>query len=87
MRDFAKMFRSEKYGQLVILLDRNDDGDPSVRVHFQHPNPTFGVCSVGPHWDDDDAGWHLAEKAFERLSLEIAEGLIEIAGGLIGRTV
>lgn len=80
MRDFAKMFRSEKYGQLVVLLDRNDDGDPSVRTYFQHPNPTFGVCSIAPSWHDSEAGWNLAEERFDKMSLEMAEELI---GGVV----
>lgn len=76
MSDFAKVFHSEEYGQLVVMLDRNDRGDPALMVFFNHPHPDLGVCSIAPSWDDTDEGWDRAEKAFSDSNLELAEALV-----------
>lgn len=43
MNYFAKLFEFEDLGQVLVMLDRGDDG-PEVRLYFK-PNG-LGVCSV-----------------------------------------
>lgn len=57
---FAKLFDHEKYGQLLVKLDTDNEGDPEVRTYFKPKG--LGVCSVAAGFKDDDEGWELAEK-------------------------
>lgn len=64
MSDFCKVFRHEKYGQILAKIDANDDGIPEVRWYVQPPD--LGVCTIAVSFTDDDEGWALADKAFEK---------------------
>jgi len=69
---FAKLFESPKYGQILAKLDtHHEDHTPEVRFYVQPKK--LGVCSFALGFEDDDRGWELAEKAFEKADLEIAE--------------
>lgn len=37
MSEYAKVFESEKFGQLVVMNSSDDDGNPAVVVFFKHP--------------------------------------------------
>ncbi|HEP9000241.1 TPA: hypothetical protein VDU89_006973, partial [Pseudomonas aeruginosa] len=43
MNYFAKLFEFEDLGQVLVMLDRGDDG-PEVRLYFKPDG--LGVCSV-----------------------------------------
>ncbi len=43
MKQFAKLFEFEGLGQVLVMLDRGDDG-PEVRLYFKPDG--LGVCSV-----------------------------------------
>lgn len=69
---FAKLFESTQYGQILAKLDTHDeDHTPEVRFYVQPKN--LGVCSFALGFADDDQGWALAEQAFERTDLALAE--------------
>jgi len=42
MQQFAKLFEDEKYGQIVVLLDQDDEGEPCVK--FMGQPPGLGIC-------------------------------------------
>ena len=69
---FAKLFESTKYGQILAKLDtHHEDHTPEVRFYVQPKN--LGVCSFALGFEDDANGWKLAEQAFERTDLALAE--------------
>ncbi|MGC3519569.1 hypothetical protein ACPTJI_32895, partial [Pseudomonas aeruginosa] len=75
MKQFAKLFEFEDLGQVLVMLDRGDDG-PEVRLYFK-PN-RLGVCSVAcsNFPGDEDEQWDHAEKAFATVDSEGAHKLV-----------
>lgn len=65
---FAKFFDT-KYGQVVVMKQGNDDGNPEIRF-FAEPEG-LGVCSVAFSYGEDD--WDKADEGFEQVNLEMAE--------------
>ncbi|EKF8202512.1 hypothetical protein PBR95_000485 [Pseudomonas aeruginosa] len=63
MKQFAKLFEFEDLGQVLVMLDRGDDG-PEVRLYFKPKG--LGVCSVAcsnfPGGEDEQ--WDHAESGF-----------------------
>jgi hypothetical protein len=77
---FAKLFESQKYGQILVKIDSASDDDMAeVRFFFQPKD--LGVCSCAICFEGSDAGWGLAEKAFEKADLAFAESIVSTAGG------
>ena len=71
MRTFAKLFDSPRFGQIAVLRQEGDDGDPEVRC-FTEP-PDHGVCSIAVGWEDTDAGYENREACFDRCDITQAE--------------
>jgi hypothetical protein len=72
MREFAKVFESGRYGQLLVMIQRSDDtADPELRL-FCCP-PGLHVCSVALEFCDDATGWDHAEDAFAQMTVSLAE--------------
>lgn len=68
-QDFCKIFESEKYGQILMVNDPNDeDGKPQVSLSFNCLSD-FVVCSVNLKFHSFDD----ADSAFEKLDIEMAE--------------
>ncbi|WP_426747237.1 hypothetical protein [Pseudomonas aeruginosa] len=74
MKQFAKLFEFEDLGQVLVMLDRGDDG-PEVRLYFKPDG--LGVCSVAcsnfPGGEDEQ--WDHAEKGFTTVN---SQGVHEI---------
>ena len=70
---FAKMFDSERFGQLVVMIDTNDVGDPVIFVYGNPEN--LGTYSVGIGFPDEDEGWDNRDSVFADLTLEHAESI------------
>lgn len=64
MPKFAKLFGTDD-DQVLVKLDESPAGGPEIRLYFQPPG--LGVGSVALRYTDDEAGWALAEKTFERM--------------------
>ena len=62
MEQFAKLFETEEYGQILVMLDTGEEAKPEVRFSFMPKN--LGVCSVALKFKDTDEGWDKAEAAF-----------------------
>ncbi len=81
---FAKLFETDR-GQILVKLDRDDEGDPEVRVYCEPDGCGPSSCAVG--WDDDEAGWDAAEKVFaemdEKTAMEkFASKVFDAASGI-----
>ncbi|EPZ0818876.1 hypothetical protein ACXJPO_000186 [Pseudomonas aeruginosa] len=65
MKQFAKLFEFEDLGQVLVMLDRGDDG-PEVRLYFKPDG--LGVCSVAcsNFPGDEDEQWDYAERGSPR---------------------
>lgn len=59
--DFAKLFRADDTGQVLVVLDEGDEG-PEIRISFKPKG--LGVCSLKIGFKDTDAGWERAEATF-----------------------
>lgn len=88
MEEFAKLFKFEDIGQVLVKLDDGDDC-PEVRFYFMPKG--LGVCSVAVSFkaDNEDGEWEKAEKAFAMVDEAKARDLVEnalksIPAGLAG---
>lgn len=76
MKKFAKLFESEKHGQLVVIKQTDDDGSPEIRL-FVLPDG-LGVCSVAVGFkDDSEQSCDACEEIFEQFDMEAAESVAE----------
>lgn len=72
MKEFAKLFYSEKLEtQILIVLDTDDDGSEALKVSF-NPGERFGVCQSTLVFTDGDN----AEQAFAEIDIDIAEMIV-----------
>ena len=71
MSNFAKIFQSEKFEQLVVIMQGSVDDHPEIRI-FMKP-AGYGVCSVALQYEDSDSGWDKCEANFEKFDLAQAE--------------
>ncbi len=72
MERFAKLFEDEKYGQILVLLDTDDDGDPCVK--FMGKPPGLGICAVSLGFGSEDD----AREVFDHI--EHQQAVAAIAG-------
>ena len=70
MSDFAKLFNTEKYGQIVVIQQGSDDAGGEIRFFFQPAG--LGVCSLAMSFKDSDAGWDACDRAFEKVDEAMA---------------
>lgn len=63
---FAKMFDTE-YGQVVSMLQADDDGDPEIRFYAKPDG--FGVCSIAFGYSGN---WDRAEENFSKIDVTMA---------------
>lgn len=85
---FAKIFETEKYGQILLKFDANENGNPEIRAYIQPKD--LGVCSLAASADnDDDETWDEFENVFlnefnEEEAIELLQPLL-VAAGLFKR--
>lgn len=68
---FAKIFETEEYGQVLVVKDINDVGNPCVNVSSEPEG--YGVCTMGISYKDNDDGWEKQEAYFDSFDLADAE--------------
>jgi hypothetical protein len=59
--DFAKIFRTEETGQILVVID---EGDAGPEVKFSFVPVGLGVCSLAVKFDGDTA-WDSAQELFD----------------------
>lgn len=74
MRDFAKLFNTKEHGQIVVIMQSNDEDKPEVRYFFKPEG--LGVCSTALAFNDSDAGWDECEQFFDSIDEEQAIKLV-----------
>ena len=74
MQRFAKLFESEKYGQILVKVDADDECHPEVRFYCIPGD--LGVCSLAITFEDSDGGWEEADKSFKQIDIEKAEKMV-----------
>lgn len=76
MDTFAKLYESQTLGQIVVMKDSNDEGDPSIKFFFQPEG--FGVCCFLLNFTavDEDAAWAKCDKAFDKVDAEMTFELV-----------
>lgn len=86
MSNFAKVYETEQYGQILALMQNNDDGDPEIRF-FAKP-PGLGVSSIALSFGDsnDDESWDRQEKAWELVNEEAATGAVKSMFDMLAET-
>lgn len=70
MEKFAKLYESELTGQILVLNDTNDDGDPTVRFTFQPKG--LGLCSIGQTFKNTDEGCNHCDEFFNSVDEDLA---------------
>lgn len=82
---FAKLFDSEKHGQILVKSDTGgDDYAPEIRFYFESNNPNFGICSVALTYTNDDSGFDKRDEAFKSIGLQLAEKVVNDTKQKIG---
>lgn len=82
MKDFARLFKFEDIGQVLVTLDQSEETSvPEIKISF-NGGEGLGVCAVKFSFKDTDAGWLLAEKEFEEVSEKKA---YEVAKDVLGK--
>ena len=81
MSDFAKLFESEKYGQILVIKSTDDTEKPEIK--FSCEPEGFGVCSIGAKFANTDEGWANRDSQFDKITLERAEAGAGAIFGLV----
>jgi len=73
-KQFAKLFDSPRFGQILAKRDTTPDDTNEVRVWFAPPD--MGVCSAALEFHNTDSGNAQADKLFVDMTLEFAEKIV-----------
>ncbi len=74
MSDFAKIFNSEKFGQICVIWQESDSEDIGMEIRFFCQPEGFGVCSAALSYENSEDGYALSENAFNnKVDLELSE--------------
>ena len=76
MKDFAKLFRADDVGQVLVTAGKDDEGDPAITFEVDTGGGRLSV-SLGYHSIDD------AQKALDLIDEEAALG---VARGVISHS-
>jgi len=75
MRKFAKLYETEKYGQIVVFNDVCEVEDvPELKFYFIPE--ALDLCSSAIKFSADDNGFDLCDAAFESCDQEFAERIV-----------
>lgn len=56
--EICKTFERPIYGQVLVKLDQDEDGNPEVRWYVKPLDS--GLCSFAAGFENTDKGWDLA---------------------------
>lgn len=68
---FAKIFESEKHGQMLVIKGKDDEGNPAVIVSVMPDS--LGLCSASICFEDNDTGWEQRDTTFDLMDEVAAE--------------
>ena len=67
MDKFAKLFEFDDIGQVLVIIDTDDDDQPEVQIKFQPDG--LGICSFKLGGFSD---WGVADNAFRLIDSDFA---------------
>ena len=70
MRDFCKVFTFDDIGQVLVINDENEDGNPSVSIKFIPDG--LGLCGPSFSWKSNDKGYEQCDKFFDSVTSDTA---------------
>lgn len=78
---FAKIFESEKYGQILVKRDQGEGGNVGyeIRFFFDAEALELGICSYALGYPDTDAGYETCLRVFDAVTEERAVKVVETA--------
>jgi len=79
---FAKLYDTDKNGQILVKADMNEEGGPEIRFYFKPEE--LGVCSVAMAFNDNDKGWAEQERVFMEMTEEYASRIVAAAQSDMG---
>lgn len=74
MEKFAKLFEFDDIGQVLVMLDVDQDDDEKPEIKFYFKPEGLGVCSVGTVGTDS---WEIAERRFNLLEADRAHAVVK----------
>lgn len=79
-QEFAKLYRFAGIGQVVVMLQLDDDQNPEVRFYFDPKVEGLALSSGSISWDNEAHPWEkrkeVARSFFEKVGPEMAEGFV-----------
>ncbi len=73
---FAKVFDNKRYGQIVVMKEHGQDGEPMMKFYCQPEG--FGICSFCIGWGEGQNADKKLDEAFDTI---VAREAIEIVDG------
>jgi len=73
MSEFVKLFQSEKYGQICVIKQDNEECMPELFFMVQYKDS--GVCSNSLAFTDSNEGYDKRDNAFYLVDLETSEAI------------
>lgn len=67
---FAKLFETEQHGQILVVLQRGETGNPELQWSIKPEG--FDVCTVNFTYQDTDAAWDTAQELLDSFTQEDA---------------
>jgi len=68
MSEFAKIFNSDVFGQVLVVADQDGEGKPSIEFSFMPKG--LGVCSAQFHYNQDDEGLNKRDERFKEIKMK-----------------
>lgn len=75
MNKFAKLFESPRHGQILIILHKNEEGNPALSVSFIIPSE--GLAHIAMNYPATEDGQEEAEGMFDVADIELLEELVD----------
>lgn len=70
---FAKLFDSQKYGQILMKAETDEHGKPEIKFYFEKKvGDNIVICNVAMPCRND-----LRDKFFDEVDLDFAEDIIK----------
>ena len=83
MEDFAKLFKHDEYGQILVVADtgQNDKGEETPKVSISFKPFGKGVCTISLFFGGLEDGYDGRDECFKNMDMgaavEVVKSLIE----------
>ena len=79
MKEFAKLFKHDEYGQILVVADRSEDEDgiwkPRITIRFM--TPALGIAAIDCFFEDSENGYNKRNAGFKDMDVNAAAKVIE----------